>query len=238
MKLHPLSRCHPGLLARRGLTRPWVAWLACFLLLLTTDLRAGGPGPLEGSWVAPPEASAQLNPLRYDVASVERGKLLFAQHCLQCHGYWGEGNGIVGLTMNGRPANLLRLAGKQSPGAFAWKIAEGRGAMPSFRNSLSPNEIWHLVNFVESLENEIGSAGTPIVIRRCALCHGMAGESVYEAWPDLPEMTEAEMVARLRAHRSGVVQDSTMGKVSFDLSDDEIREAARYYSALKKSLDD
>lgn len=206
-------------------------------LSLPFALFAGGDVTFSESWQVPEEAQARNNPIRYDVGSVEEGKLLFAQHCLQCHGYWGEGNGIVGLTMNGRPANLLRLAGKQSPGAFAWKIAQGRGAMPAYRDTLSEDEIWHLVNFVESLENEIGSADEPIVIRRCALCHGLAGESVYETWPNLPSMTEMEIVAKLRAHRSGAVVDSTMGKVSFDLSDDEIKEAARYYSSLKRTQD-
>lgn len=208
--------------------------MASLLSLSAGSLAGGEDVSHSDAWQAPDQAQAKNNPIRYDVDSVQEGKLLFAQHCLQCHGYWGEGNGIVGLTLNGRPANLLRLAGKQSPGAFAWKIAEGRGAMPSYRDSLSQDEIWHLVNFVESLENEVGSSGQPIVIRRCALCHGLAGQSVYETWPDLPSMTETEIVARLRAHRSGVVDDSTMDKVSFDLSDEEIQEAARYYSSLNR----
>lgn len=180
----------------KKLSRLRVGILLIGFLLLPFGLVAGGDVAFSESWQVPAEAQARNNPIRYDVGSVEEGKLLFAQHCLQCHGYWGEGNGIVGLTMNGRPANLLRLAGRQSPGAFAWKIAEGRDAMPAYRDTLSENEIWHLVNFVESLENEIGSAEEPIVIRRCALCHGLAGQSVYETWPNLPSMTEMEIVAK------------------------------------------
>lgn len=233
--MNALFRLRSSPLSQSGFVRLWALWLASLYLVSPGGVQAGDRSREGAVWVAPPEASEKINPVRYDVASVLQGKLLFAQHCLQCHGYWGEGNGIVGLTMAGRPANLLRLAGKQSPGAFAWKIAEGRGAMPSFRNSLSQDEIWHLVNFVESLENEIGSAEQPIVIRRCALCHGLAGESVYETWPDLVEMTEAEIAARLKAHRSGMVDDSTMDKVSFDLSDEEIEDAARYYSSLKRT---
>jgi len=108
-------------------------------------------------WRAPDTAIETLNPILYTVASVTKGKFLFEKHCQQCHGYWGEGDGIVGLSLNNKPANLLRIAGKKAEGEFAWKIAEGRGDMPGFRNTLSEEEIWNIVNFVQSLENEEGS---------------------------------------------------------------------------------
>lgn len=108
-------------------------------------------------WEAPAEAEQLINPVRYDVGSVNSGKELFVQYCQQCHGYYGEGNGIVGAVLDQRPANLLRLAGKQAEGVFAWKILEGRGEMPSFRHVLSDTEVWQIVNFVASLENEEGS---------------------------------------------------------------------------------
>jgi mono/diheme cytochrome c family protein len=109
-------------------------------------------------WIAPDAAIETLNPILYTVESVTKGKKLFEQHCQQCHGYWGEGNGVVGLSLDKRPANLLRIAGKKAEGEFAWKIAEGRGEMPGFRNKLSAEEIWNIVNFVQSLENEEGSS--------------------------------------------------------------------------------
>ncbi|MBV1932728.1 MAG: c-type cytochrome [Porticoccaceae bacterium] len=186
-------------------------------------------------WQAPGAETEKLNPVRYDVESVNMGKTLFATHCLQCHGYWGEGDGIVGLMSDKRPANLLVLASEQSPGAFAWKIAEGRNTMPSFRGTLSEQEIWHVVNFIASLENEVGSAEQSIVVQRCAMCHGLSGKAIYEQWPDLPAMSQQEIEAKLFAHRSGIIADSTMSKVSFDLTDEEIKEAARYYSSLNRS---
>jgi mono/diheme cytochrome c family protein len=185
-------------------------------------------------WQVPAPEAAKENPVRYDVDSVGAGKVLFGEHCQGCHGYWGEGDGIVGLALHERPANLLRIAGKQTVGAFAWKIAEGRGVMPSFRATLDQHEIWQIVNFIESLENEVGSAEQPIVIRRCAMCHGLEGEAFYEGWPDLSEMTQQEIENKLYAHRSRVIEDSTMSKVVFDLTDDEIKEAALYYSSLNQ----
>ncbi len=201
------------------------------LLLSVASVAHAGSAP----WQAPGAEAEKLNPVRYDVESVNTGKALFASHCLQCHGYWGEGDGIVGLMSDNRPANLLVLAGEQSPGAFAWKIAEGRNTMPSFRGTLSEQDTWHIVNFIESLENEVGSAEQSVVVRRCAMCHGLAGKAYYEEWPDLPALSQQEIEDKLFAHRSGIIADSTMSKVSFDLTDEEIKEAARYYSSLNRS---
>ena len=131
-----------------------------FLLLgISTSYGEGRDDTFSEDWVVPEEEQSRENPVRYDVESVSTGKALFEIHCQSCHGYYAEGTGIVGAVLNKMPANLLRLSGKQSEGAFAWKIVEGRGEMPSFRNQLTEKEIWYLVNFIASLENEAGSLG-------------------------------------------------------------------------------
>jgi mono/diheme cytochrome c family protein len=137
----------------------------CLLLLASIVLSGCSESKnIKAAWHAPDAAVETLNPVLYTVESVAKGKNLFEQHCQQCHGYWGEGNGVVGLSLDKRPANLLRIAGKKAEGEFAWKIAEGRGDMPGFRNKLSDEDIWNIVNFVQSLENEEGSAD-PVVIK-------------------------------------------------------------------------
>lgn len=125
---------------------------ACDQTVQTVDKNSA-----DSVWEAPVEAQQQINPLRYDVDSVSAGQNLFVQHCQRCHGYYGEGNGVVGATLDQKPANLLRLSGKQEAGAFAWKIRQGRGEMPAYRDVLSETEVWQIVNFVASLENEEGS---------------------------------------------------------------------------------
>lgn len=127
--------------------------LVAIVTLVTACVSTTSVGP----WKAPDFAINNINPVAYDVDSVMKGKALFEKHCQRCHGYWGEGNGVIGAALDKKPANLLRIAGKKAEGEFAWKIAEGRGDMPAFRQVLSEEEIWHIVNFVESLENEDGS---------------------------------------------------------------------------------
>jgi len=43
------------------------------------------------------------------------------------------------------------MAGHHPDGDYAWKIANGRGAMPAWSGSLTENQIWDLVNFIQSL---------------------------------------------------------------------------------------
>jgi len=44
------------------------------------------------------------------------------------------------------------LAGKHSDEDFAWKIVNGRGPMPSYKDTLTENQIWDLTNFIQSLK--------------------------------------------------------------------------------------
>jgi mono/diheme cytochrome c family protein len=43
------------------------------------------------------------------------------------------------------------MAGHHPDGDIAWKIANGRGPMPAWKETLSQKDIWHLTNFVQSL---------------------------------------------------------------------------------------
>src|SRR5437660_5217955 len=47
----------------------------------------------EEVWKAPAEATRTQNPVRADENSVGRGKELYGQECLPCHGPTGKGDG-------------------------------------------------------------------------------------------------------------------------------------------------
>ena len=103
-------------------------------------------------WNAPQEAASRRNPVPKDAAAVERGRKLFEQFCANCHGKSGQGDGSVAAELKAKPANLAERAGHHPDGDFAWKIANGRGAMPAFKNQLSENQIWDLTHFIQSLK--------------------------------------------------------------------------------------
>ena len=43
------------------------------------------------------------------------------------------------------------MAGHHPDGDLAWKIANGRGAMPAWKGTLTQTQIWALVTYIRSL---------------------------------------------------------------------------------------
>jgi len=103
-------------------------------------------------WNAPEEAAQRPNPVPRDTAAIERGQKLFEQFCANCHGKNGQGDGPLAAALNPRPANLAERAGHHTDGDFAWKIANGRGVMPAFKNQLQENQIWDLTHYIQNLK--------------------------------------------------------------------------------------
>lgn len=111
----------------------------------------GDMASMHGHWMAPEEAAKRPNPVKANNASRARGKKLFAANCATCHGVAGRGDGPAGAALNPKPADLATMAGQHPDGDFAWKIAEGRGAMPAWKQTLKDKQIWDLVNFIQGL---------------------------------------------------------------------------------------
>lgn len=113
---------------------------------------AGVPGLLMAhGWKAPKEAAERPNPVARDQASLDRGQKLFEQNCAICHGKEGRGDGVLAKNLKTRPTNLKERAGHHTDGDFAWKIANGRGDMPGFKDQLTESQIWDMVNFIQTL---------------------------------------------------------------------------------------
>lgn len=105
-------------------------------------------------WASPKEAAARINPVKSNEASIARGAKSYAALCVSCHGKQALGDGAAGASLNPKPTNLKAMSGRHSDGDFAWKITNGRGAMPTWKFVLSENQIWDLVNFIQDLKNE------------------------------------------------------------------------------------
>jgi len=101
----------------------------------------------------------------FDSASVDRGRAIFTDtargNCATCHGDEGAGDGPTandyfddwGYPI--RPRNLqsgVYRAGSESADIYRTISAGIKGTpMPSYEGALSPEEIWDLVHFVQSL---------------------------------------------------------------------------------------
>lgn len=118
-----------------------------------------GAAATGGHWMAPAESARRMNPIPADSASRERGRKLFEANCASCHGPTGRGNGPIAARLETLPADLAAMAGQHPDGDFAWKIANGRGPMPAWKGMLTENQIWDLVNYIQSLGKPAASHG-------------------------------------------------------------------------------
>ncbi len=94
-----------------------------------------------------------VNPVAADDVSVSRGAELFKINCVQCHGKYGLGDGVIGTFFQFKPANLTLFEVQQnSDGALFLFISNGvAGRMPALNENFNVRERWDLVNFVRML---------------------------------------------------------------------------------------
>lgn len=67
----------------------------------------------------------------------------------------------------------------------------------------------------------------------CAACHGPAGISPMDLWPNLAGQKEGYLAQQLKAFREGTRTEPTMSPMAANLSDEDIADLAAYYSSLK-----
>ncbi len=106
----------------------------------------------KSGWKAPTEAYNLKNPLKDLEAATEEGEIIFNQQCAICHGENGSGDGIAGIGLNPRPADLTsEEVQKQSDGAIFWKITTGKPPMASYELIYSEKQRWQLVTYIRKL---------------------------------------------------------------------------------------
>jgi putative copper export protein/peroxiredoxin len=95
------------------------------------------------------------NPVLFDAISIANGAQLYAEHCVECHGHQGQGNGIKARTMSTKMPDMLTEPHtiEHTPGDFYHWITFGMidTDMPGYEDKLSDEERWDLVNYVHAL---------------------------------------------------------------------------------------
>jgi mono/diheme cytochrome c family protein len=95
----------------------------------------------------PARDQQKTNPFRDQPGAIQAGRLLFEDHCAQCHGNNAEGK-------KKRPSlRTSRIQLQASEGAVHWLLYNGnvRRGMPSW-SKLPDQQLWQLVTFVRSLK--------------------------------------------------------------------------------------
>jgi mono/diheme cytochrome c family protein len=95
-------------------------------------------------------AAAVPNPIPASAESLAVGEYLYEMNCRVCHGKTGEGDGSVGLKFATKtPVNLNEeYTQEQADGQLFFTLTRGRALMPFYRDALSVEERWHVINYV------------------------------------------------------------------------------------------
>ncbi len=84
---------------------------------------------------------------------LEYGRQRYDIYCAPCHGYVGDGDGMVVQRGFKDPPSLnqdrLREA---APGYFFYAITNGFGSMPSYANRIPVHDRWLIVAYVKALQ--------------------------------------------------------------------------------------
>jgi mono/diheme cytochrome c family protein len=149
-----------GMLGLNTTTSKWVARAAGAGLLFGVCVFAVGriaaqeqtqtvPPP----WIAPDDAKKVKNPIPSTPENLAAGEQLFSDNCVLCHGDKGMGDGPGAKTIKVKPANFAdpKVQSSETDGALFWKMGNGRGPMPAWKDILTDEERWKLVNYIRKL---------------------------------------------------------------------------------------
>ena len=114
--------------------------------------------------------------------SPARGKLLYEENCVSCHGSDGLGNGpeAASLPVTIPSIGLQEIASQSNPADWYTIITLGRmdKDMPPY-SSLSDAQRWDVLAYVYTLSNSpaMVKQGAPLYKELCSPCHGPFGKS-------------------------------------------------------------
>ena len=133
---------------KRKLTTATLVLAASMTCVAFTNIQQTKP------WPVPDKNAKEANPVKPSKESISAGKALWNLHCASCHGKTGLGDGSKAAQLKTQPEDMTKGAiQSQSDGSLAYKIAEGREDMPSFKKKIPDQEdIWNLVNFIRTLK--------------------------------------------------------------------------------------
>jgi len=124
----------------------------CIFTFARVNAQEAAPAP----WVAPDDAKKVKNPVPPTPETLAEAEQLFTDNCVLCHGEKGVGDGPGAKTIKIKPANFTdaKLMAAETDGSLFWKMSNGRGPMPSWKDTLSEKERWELVGYIRKLTKD------------------------------------------------------------------------------------
>lgn len=156
------------------MTRPFSVLLqaTCIISFLVFLVNCNNPDKTEKTddnpnvWRAPEDSKDLKNPYKDDTTAIAKGRDLYKLHCWQCHGESGYGDGAAGSALGQQPANFhSQRVRMQADGELFWKLANGKGNMPPFKDVLKDEERWQLITYVRRISDRAFRPSPPKPLR-------------------------------------------------------------------------
>ena len=113
---------------------------------------AGGDGHAHGAEM---QAKQITNPIKPTEGSVKTGHNLFNIYCAVCHGNEGRGGAPMANKLQGIPKFTAELLRSVDDAHMFSMVTSGHGPMPGYAEALSPEERWHVANYVNTLQKKL-----------------------------------------------------------------------------------
>ncbi len=122
---------------------------------------------VQDPWKAPASADTLINPYLIEPLTLPQGQEIYSLYCASCHGHQGKANGIATASLKVKPLTFQdKKMTNQTNGAIFWKIREGRGEMPSFKDTLSEEQKWQMVEYIRDISKPFEEQMNPLKVRQ------------------------------------------------------------------------
>ena len=102
-----------------------------------------------------------VNPIGITPESLARGKKVYENYCLVCHGDQGKGDGPLIPKFPNPPSFTSKNVQAYPEGRLFHIVTRGSGMMPSHASQISPEDRWKLVRYVQTLQHPQGGSEAP-----------------------------------------------------------------------------
>jgi len=81
------------------------------------------------------------------------------------------------------------------------------------------------------------AAEPPVIIDQCKTCHGVNGMAKIPMAPNIAGTARGYLEQQLKHYKSGKRENEIMSVIAKDLTRDDIKAAAKWYSSLKVTVE-
>lgn len=111
-----------------------------------------GMNAQKSDWEVPADKAERLSPAQFTDENVRAGEAVYNANCVSCHGNPSKKNYIPLVPEPGDPADSKFSLNQD--GELLYKLQEGRGAMPSFKATLSTSDLWNVISYMRTFHKD------------------------------------------------------------------------------------